>query len=180
MFNISFLKKNHNNKESVKTNNAEPAKEEPTEELMKINIIEAEDVNPVSGRHKKHRNSIQSEEFRLTVWNLIRMKYKNREIAQYLSCAVGFFYVSSTDVAIAKQFLKNNSADFTPFKRLNKQQKELKSKVDQVLGFNLETVSVEVVTNNIQNQKPSIVGFLAMYTDGTTIFMDAEKIKSLV
>lgn len=173
MFNMSFFKKNNNNQESAKTNNAEPAKEELTEELMQINIIEAEDANPVTGRHKRHRNSVQSEEFRQAVWDLIKMKYKNREIAKYLG-------VLSGDVAIAKQFLKKHNADFTPFVRLNKKQRELKSMIDQTIGLDVPQVSVQTVKTNVKKEEPGLVGFLAMYNDGTTIFMTAEKIKSVI
>lgn len=172
MFNKLFSRKN-NNQEPAKTNNAEPAKEELTEELMQINIIEAEDANPVTGRHKRHRNSVQSEEFRQAVWDLIKMKYKNREIAKYLG-------VLSGDVAIAKQFLKKHNADFTPFVRLNKKQRELKSMIDQTIGLDVPQVSVQTVETNVKKEEPGLVGFLAMYNDGTTIFMTAEKIKSVI
>lgn len=173
MFNKLFSRKNNNNVEPAKTNNAEPAKEELTEELLQINIIEAEDANPVTGRHKRHRNSVQSEEFRQAVWDLIKMKYKNREIAKYLG-------VLSGDVAIAKNFLKKHNADFTPFVRLNKKQKELKSKVDVALGFNLGNIVVETNATQTQSQEPSLVGFLAMYNNGTTVFMTAENIKAFI
>lgn len=165
MFNKLFSKKNNNN--------VQPAKEELTEELMQINIIEAEDVNPITGRHKRHRNSVQSEQFRKAVWDLIKMKYKNREIAKHLG-------VLSGDVAIAKQFLKKHGADFTPFVKLNKKQRELKSMIDQTIGLNVPQVSVQTVETNVKKEEPGLVGFLAMYNDGTTVFMTAEKIKSVI
>lgn len=107
-------------------------KTEPTEQLKEINNIEAENVNPVVGRHKKHRNSVQSEQFRNNVWMAVRLGCKNRDIARY-------YNVTSNDVATAKVFLKKNGADLSviPSNKRSTKQRNLYNNIQQ--GTILET-----------------------------------------